>query len=691
MKVRFSLQAFKRHVRQTLTLAPAALTIGGPMPIRAQPTQFPTAIEAPALMAAEVIGKTARAYLTSSTERIGAIDLPFADAIDALKLVEHGDFRIQVPLKSGERLNGFRIRPGTVLDVSLQVCDGKVDMDHMHLRFSPALDGPLWIDVQGIVLTASGNASVQVRGMPRAETRSRGTQSLDQLARQLLELTGRQKMDVRVLGKKIISVPAPDLDKVMMTINADELLNGSNLGGLRVTARDMTFRAGEVALGDRGTLRLGAGGRVNMDGTAERMELRGALDVNKLSWHADGVQMDSISTRGTIALDYRNPADGPPTLSGQVQGQFGSGPLQVQHSRGTLQIDRASVAEGTVRFDGFEPVAQTPGGLPARPQRLDVKLPGIEAELRSAAGGLQTPMGGGQFQLGNSSFDGSVSIDSTGAVLRGEGAVQAVVRDVRVAHGGASAAIGQAQVEARGEATVRAEAGLFMQRGTAAEQAPMAQVMPQVSVTASGELGFSARDIELQAPGAEARTASAEGRAGGAVSLDTRHWGEVDGSNVSGRVILGQGRVVIGDQLDLQLLPGTSLEGAISSLAVRGTGLTAKVSSGAVSAGFSGGRVTMPTGEQLQLGRGQLVMRLDQASISSHQAPGATGTLSLEATASAPTVTLPMARAENAGGTVKLDIGRFRIDPDGTFELLGVKVQLAGGADRVAGRMPTLR
>ncbi|MFZ5468457.1 MAG: hypothetical protein ACOZIN_03375 [Myxococcota bacterium] len=427
----------------------------------------------------------------SAKEIAGGSETPQAsgerpDLRSALAHLRSGKVELEVPIEGHAGLNdmlGVTFEPGTKLQVSGEVVDGKLVPDTLKVRLSRPADGPGWIELKGAYLDKEHTLRLDLAGMhdfavPGMERLPMQFDAfLDRVAprKEKREEPPAPSSGPPPSAKKPASAPQPEL------INTKEL---------QLTVSDATFRPGPIHL-PGGTMMVTEKTKLSLTHGPQKSSLSGRVDFSSFELDRGGVAVGTgkgsaqltvnISGRGETRVveaelkdltidtqyavqkrangDYLHLAEGRiekatisivdrPGDEDQIEearmdiprfsGTIGGGRMTVMDAGGTSTIEL-----GRAKVDGRVRVEEKQIHVRARVEELDVAVRDYSANVE-----------GQRLDLARGRLKGSGTVD----VKTGEGfsvdadvrALELEARELSGARGGAKAQVGRTTVRGSG-------------------------------------------------------------------------------------------------------------------------------------------------------------------------------------------------------------------------------------------------
>jgi hypothetical protein len=383
----------------------------------------------PVVSAADVKKSTA-AQLAGIAPPVAAAG---ASPVEALRLLRDGDVRVEVPMQGTIEALGLdvvKLPPGSKLDLSLSVRDGKV---------------------------VPADTKVQLSGGVKAV-------GVEVLGAHLDEKL-RVHADLKVAGRTVsvlvpgVKVPA-DMDSLTQlaakTTKGDSSKSegkGSELIDLAHAQLDVsnaTFSKGRIAI-PGGSLELAEGSKLSFHGTPLSGELTGSVALDGVTLTRDDVALKGTGGRGELRLSYRREGD-----KAVVDGSLSNLAMSTDYVvRKSADGDYVSLGAGKMSGGSVSLHAELPvdaKGLPvftglAANSDATINVPSFSGDLKGAR--MTTPRGSAA--IGPSHVEGSVGFSKAGGLTlkASVDAVDAEVAGVQVRQQGKNLDVEQARLKGR--------------------------------------------------------------------------------------------------------------------------------------------------------------------------------------------------------------------------------------------------
>lgn len=585
-----------------------------------------------------------------------------------MKGIRSGDVSVEVPVKAGE-LAGMTVAPGTTARMALSVKDGNVDFARSRMVFHPPMSGPLGTRVSEIQMRSDGRAEVDIPGLPNALI---GHEAPANVGAFMEKLQSSNSIPVKVLG-----------------ITVADLRGGSGAGGsgspvdlgqARVSAKNVTFQDGALALGNAGRMRFGPDSKLELSGTLRQLEMKGRVSLRDMDLVAGGTRLSGAEGTADISASWS--ASGPVGRNGLPS----SGTLSARldnlsfHAESTVSRrpngDFIELAKGKVEGGSITLRQGIQNGQSSGPADASISLGRFEGTVRRAQLTVPDGTGTAQLALRDSKLSGSVKIDDDYVRFAGDISLDGTLSDYDT---GPSARGNGAHVDS---AALKGQAKVTLDTREGVQLSGRAAVDVQAQGVDLGQRGLSIQDA----------TAHVSGTAD--VKLDASGFSLGNGDlklSASAR----DGKVALGNDITLDLKAGTTVDAAIQKVVFGPRSVALDVSAARVEAELDGGQVRMPGGSALQFKDGaKLAFTLDRLSVPAEGTPSASGKMSLVADLGAQEIDraslarvpgLNLTSAQGVGQQLRVNVGRFDLQSTGRYEVRDLSVGIEARVDRLTG------
>lgn len=366
---------------------------------RAEPARAAAPMDAPeGVLSPEKLKAASAAELAGVGKVHGDLD-PLAMA----KNLKNGTLKLSIPVEGrlGAGIKAVDFEPGTTLDLSAEVKDGRIQK--LEGDFSRAGDGRAWITAKGIVLDKDQQLTAKVGGWA----------------------------DASLADLKQKDGSAPKVSDLIDALSKTEGGAGKSpfvTEHARVSLKDAELNPGtELAL-PIGKIKTGPGTRLDVDGTPKAMVVSGKLDIERFD--VDGQDFALKNLRGTadLRLEYSD------RLSGKkVKTELNNldlradGLVHKQAGDNYLALEQLTAKGGTINVSSTLPTKGQPK------TEVTLNLPDVDASLRSARLAVESKSGGHTpVELGRTAFRGELQV-AGGEIQRLRGSVpqfDASIRDL---------------------------------------------------------------------------------------------------------------------------------------------------------------------------------------------------------------------------------------------------------------------
>jgi hypothetical protein len=632
---------------------------------------------------------------------------------DVLRTVKDGDVKMSAPMKPGPIADGWAtVKPGTVMHVDARARNGQLDLENIRIRFSPAIKGPLWTSVSAATVGSDGRIRLDVSGAPNISIGPTIPRSLDKLADMLGEMMAggqaAESMELAGGGSDMV-----------------------DLMGAQVSIQNVTFRGNSLNLGGAGEVTVGTDSRLSIEGSLKDLAIRGKVAVDSLRFQQDGIQLEGAGGSADLDLRLGLAADG----TGTVKAALDNLNLATRYAVSQRKNgDFIALADGQLKNGSLRVEQQLGRDEEGKLKPLATKVARFDVdnfEGKVAGARLTVPDGKdtAQVLVGESRLSGNLRIDAERILLEGALSGQAEVHDYQGTDGKANLNLEKVAVKGEGQVKFDSTEGLWMQGGRFDVQADVNSATiasdvkgkpvsasvgdnSRISLEASDvsftrKDGFSAsgnakvdltlEDIRAGAPGMSlGGKGSLKGE--GKVTVDSKSGVSFSDGALTLDAELKSAKVFLPGKLALDVQMGAKLTSTLTAAQLSREGLSAAFAPGTqLKAVLEGASLTLPGGIILSFKKGAgLDLSFDSLAYDKKGLPAASGKMLLEANITAGQVDaeavkkLPGVQLTEVSGVeqvLRVELGRFNVEKDGSFALEELKYALEGRIGRLSGKL----
>ena len=634
---------------------------------------------------------------------------------DALKLVKNGDVELTLPVQEGDLVAGkLHAKANTQIKVSLHVRDGLIDYAKSNAKFDPPLDGPWGIDVRGVRMENDGRARVDLANLPDPVI---GDPSPPKLADFIEQMQRTKSLPVRVWGMKLTSVDMPATDGTgwndLIKMGKDPLVNRIKTGEARISVSNLSFVDGAVPIGGVGRAQIGPDSVMKLEGSLDSLTLTGHASLQRLDVDSGGTKIQGGSGSADLKVVWNGKAS---AGVGDVKAQVTNLNVQAEYAVSRRENgDFIELAQGRLT-NGSLSVDQQVGGAGARTVKLDIGR--FDGNITN--GQITVPDGNGTatVRLSRSKLGGEVHVDDSRILVKGDVQIDARIDNAQTpANEMGSFDLNKVHVSGTSKVNIDSSKGLKLD-GNMRVEADVAKGSLSVNAgheagritgghvdvratsleySKDGQLGLKGRatvDVGLKDVDIGEKVVKLDhgtGRMTGSADISLRN-GQVDLSKGTLRLAMAveDGRVKLGDNVDLDLKKGSTMDVALQAAAFGNKTMLDFGPKTRIEATLDGGTIALPTGEPLKFKDGaKATFQFDRLLLPEKGIPEAQGSISIDASVEAgqidpgslgqlPGVTIT--HIEGVDQHLKLDVGRFSVQRDGAFSVedlrFGVEAQV---------------
>jgi hypothetical protein len=559
-----------------------------------------------------------------------APDTQAVTAYDVLRFIKHAELELEVPLEPGRLMRGLEVRPNTTVKVRATVRDGQLDLERAQVEIRPSLDGPAWVNVRGLYADSRGYLRARISGFPDLILGSKLPTDLRALA-DIFEQQGAaaEWTTVRLGSRKLASAPGPAAVKDRLT---------SSLRNAQLVLGEIELADGPVTVGRGVVLAVEPGSRAQLRGTADNLTLSVDAGLQQIELEQEGFELQGGRGRAQVEVVYQRDADGKVGLTTEVRGlELETSRVQLTGADGSsLKLGEGRITGGQLRLRDVHAPRDSVLGTRAGRTLESLQL-SFSGQIEEAHKELRAEFGSARLRVGPSWFEGTAQVRE--GVLTVDGTVDLDARLQRVRAGAGAVRMSAQEIALSG-------------RG-------------HLTLTDQGALRLSGRDLQVQA-------------------------------------VLGDTRFEVGDGFSFALRDGARLRGSGVSLSHDQRGLTFSLSRPSeISAELESGHLQLARGQRIRFGTGSLLrIGLEQLQLGPQTAPSLRGQLSLQGQLDHSGAVAPAAEhlglsattIEGLSQRLNVEVGGFRLEPNGDFEMNEVRVGVEATVDRLGGsvrRNPT--
>lgn len=626
------------------------------------------------------------------------------DPLEALKLVKHGDLQLSLPVAEGPLgRSSLRAGPNTVIHLTVRVRDGVLDLQHARATIDPPLKGPLSLSkVAEIKISPGGQLTAEASFFPDFRIERPIPPKLSELAT-WLQGDAEKKLPVTLMGLNVGTVDLAEMAPATTSEAAGPPLARSLLGDqARISLQGVEFNEGKLSLGSAGELLLGSGSKVDIEGGQRELGLRGHVNIARLNLDSGGTRLRGLDGSADLEVTFRRPEQGPVSASTSVRNlKLRTEYAVTERANG----DFLSLASGSI----------SNGSIELRPTLAKLNIERFEGTVTGGKLTIPDADGTAEVRLERSVISGDLQIDPNRILLRGRVDLKARVEDYQGGARGATFDLKRVDVRGRGEVVLDSEKGLRVQGGPFEVETRLNRATLPGGTVATGSVnlrakslsvtndgGFSAQgsgqvDLALEGVNLSDQGVSLRGSATvrGGAELELGEQGvKLTGGNLELDAAVSEGRVQLGQGIDLELKAGTRVRTELVEAAFGPGDATARFREGTeISAQIEKGRFTVPGGPGYDLRAGELVFRLDQLSYDPGGLPSAKGSMHLDAVIAedpaAPSGPSGVAVQQMEGfeRRLEVDLGRFSIARDGSFDVEEINFAVQVRVQRFRGKI----